>query len=68
MTTELLLGLAVAVGAGVVGSAAAGADPSVFSTLSCSCQQPAPTGSPIRNDAIARGIRQGLSDWPGVAG
>jgi hypothetical protein len=64
----MLIGVAIAVGAGVVGSATAGADPGAFSTLSCGCQQAAPTGSPARKDAIARGIRQGLSDWPAVAG
>ncbi|OBF44132.1 hypothetical protein A5787_13720 [Mycobacterium sp. 852002-50816_SCH5313054-b] len=64
----MLAGLAIALGFGVAGSAPAGADPGAFSTLSCSCQQAAPTGSPARKDAIARGIRQGLSDWPAVAG
>ncbi|WP_231999254.1 hypothetical protein [Mycobacterium sp. 1081908.1] len=68
MTSKMLVGLAICVGAGVVGSAPAGADPSVFGTLSCSCQRAAPAGSPARQDAIARGIRQGLSDRPAVAG
>ncbi len=66
--TKILIGLAAAVGAGVVASASAAADPSVFSTLSCSCQQAAPTASPVKKDAIARGIRQGLSDFPAVTG
>lgn len=68
LTTKMVAGLAIAIGAGVVGSATAGADPSAFSTLSCCCQQSAPAGSPARKDAIARGIRQGLSDRPTVAG
>ncbi|OBI20087.1 hypothetical protein A5712_18520 [Mycobacterium sp. E2327] len=68
LTSKVLIGVAVCVGAGVVGSATASADPSAFSSLSCSCQRTAPAGSPARQDAIARGIRQGLSDWPAVAG
>jgi hypothetical protein len=67
-TSTLLVGVAIAAGAGVVGSATAAADPDVFSTLSCSCQQAAPAGSPARKDAIARGIRQGLSDRPAATG
>jgi hypothetical protein len=67
-TSKILIGIAICVGAGVVGSATAGADPSVFSALSCSCQRAAPTGSPARQDAIARGIQQGLSDLPAVSG
>lgn len=68
LTSKILIGVAICVGAGVVGSATAGADPSAFSTLSCSCQRTASVGSPARQDAIARGIRQGLSDWPAAAG
>jgi hypothetical protein len=65
---KMVIGVAVALGAGVVGSATAAADPGAFNTLSCSCQKSAPAGSPARQDAIARGIRQGLSDFPAVAG
>lgn len=67
-TRTMLVGVAIAAGAGVIGSATAWADPGAFSTLSCSCQQPAPAGSQARKDAIARGIRQGLSDRPAVDG
>ncbi len=67
-TTTMLIGVAIAAGAGALGSATAAADPGAFSTLSCSCPQAAPAGSPARKDAIARGIRQGLSDWPAVTG
>jgi hypothetical protein len=56
------------VGVGGAGAARAAADPSAFSNLSCSCQRTAPAGSPARQDAIARGIRQGLSDLPARAG
>lgn len=67
-TSTMFIGVAISAGAAVVGSATAGADPGAFSTLSCSCEQAAPAGSPARKDAIARGIRQGLSDWPAVTG
>lgn len=66
--TKVVIGVAIALGAGVVGLTPAVADPGAFNTLSCSCQQAAPAGSPARKDAIARGIRQGLSDWPAVTG
>ena len=67
-TSTMLIGLAIAAGAGVLGSATAAADPGAFNTLSCNCQEAAPTGSPARKDAIAQGIREGLSDWPAVTG
>jgi hypothetical protein len=62
VTTEILIGAAIAVGFGVVEAAPVGADPSAFSALSCSCQVKAPAGSPPRSDEIARGIREGLAD------
>ncbi|ORV91592.1 hypothetical protein AWC11_10555 [Mycobacterium interjectum] len=66
--TTMVVGVAIVLGAGLFGLTPAVADPSAFSTLSCSCQQAAPAGSPARKEAIARGIRQGLSDLPAVAG
>jgi hypothetical protein len=68
--TRWLIGLAIAFGvgfvsgtvSGVLEAAPAGADPSPFNTLSCSCQESAPPGSPARRDEITRGLRQGLSD------
>lgn len=67
--TKTVICAAVAVGAGVgvgvVGATAApaGADPSAFGTLTCSCQATAPVGSKARRDEITRGIRQSLADW-----
>jgi hypothetical protein len=62
LTAKILIAVAIALGVGVAGSAPTDADPSAFSTLSCSCGAAAPAGSPVRKDAIAKGIRQGLSD------
>ncbi len=58
---EIVISVAIALGFGVTGTARAGADPSAFSTLRCNCQEHAPAGSPVRNDEITRGIRQGLA-------
>jgi hypothetical protein len=64
MVTKILIGVAIALGSGVVAAAPAGADPSAFSALSCSCQETAPAGSAARKDEITRGIQQSLSEWP----
>lgn len=52
----LLVGAAIAFGSG----APAGADPSPFSTLSSGCQDKGPAD----RDALMRGIRHGIADWP----
>jgi hypothetical protein len=62
VSTKTLIGVAVALCSGVVGSAPASADPTAFSTLRCNCHELAPAGSPVQRDEIARGVRQGLSD------
>ncbi|MCV7118741.1 hypothetical protein H7I93_16390 [Mycobacterium nebraskense] len=61
---RLLAYVAIAFGSGLVGAAPAGAEPSPFSTLSCSCQETAPAGSTARSDEIMRGIRRGEIGWP----
>jgi hypothetical protein len=63
MIPKLLVGVALAVGAAgfTAASATANADPSPFNTLSCSCQDQAPPGSPVLTDKIRQGIQQGLS-------
>lgn len=63
MIPKLLVGVALALGAAswTAASATANADPSPFSTLSCSCQEQAPPGSPVLTDNINQGIQQGLS-------
>lgn len=58
---EILVGAAIALGSGVGGAAPASADPDPFSTLSCSCQETAPAGSPALRDEINRGIAEGHS-------
>ena len=66
MNRTILVGVALVLAFSVGGAAPAAADPGAFNALNCSCQQAAPAGSPVRADAIARGILQGLSDGPAV--
>ncbi len=65
---RMLSGLAIATGCCVAGSAAAqadpdavGADPNPFGTLRCGCPETASGDGAERRDAIARGLREGLS-------
>ena len=60
MIARLLVGVVIALGASGWAAATANADPSPFSTLSCSCQEPAPAGSADFADGIEQGIQQGL--------
>ncbi|OIN78119.1 hypothetical protein [Mycobacterium malmoense] len=62
MVSKILVGAAAAVGAAVTAAAPAGADPSVFGVLSCSCRETAPANSPALTENLNRGIQQGLSD------
>ncbi|BBZ69052.1 hypothetical protein [Mycobacterium paraseoulense] len=64
LTVRTLAYLAIVLGSGLAGAAPAGADPSPFNTLSCSCPEAAPAGSAARNDEITRGIRRGELGWP----
>ena len=66
--TKILVGGAVALGFYVGGAAPAGADPNSmgsapnpFGTLTCSCRQTAPPGSPAAGEEIGRGLREGRS-------
>jgi hypothetical protein len=66
--TEILVGAAIALGAGLAAAAPAaagpttiGPDPSPYSTLGCNCRETAPAGSPQLSDNIRRGIREGLT-------
>lgn len=62
MIIKVLVSAAIAIGS--VGEAApASADPSPFGTLSCSCQDTAPAGSPALGEETDRGLRKGLSAW-----
>ncbi|WP_231989076.1 MULTISPECIES: hypothetical protein [unclassified Mycobacterium] len=67
MIPKLLVGVALILGAAGWTAASANADPSPFSTLSCSCQETAPAGSTTLTDKVDRGIQQGLSDLPAIA-
>lgn len=65
---NILVGAAIALGAGVAGAAPANADPNAigtnpnpFSALSCSCRETAPADSPALSEQIKRGLREGFS-------
>ena len=66
MIPKLLVGVALTLGAASWTAASANADPSPFSTLSCSCQETAPAGSSTLTDKVDWGIQQGLYDLPVV--
>jgi hypothetical protein len=61
VVSKILVSAALTVGAAVAIAAPAGADPSVFNDLSCSCPQTVSDGAPSVIDQINRGIRAGLS-------
>jgi hypothetical protein len=68
LITEILVGAAIALGAGLAAAApaaagpdATGTDPSPYGTLGCNCRESAPAGSPQLSDQINRGIREGLT-------
>ncbi|HTX96042.1 MAG TPA: hypothetical protein VME67_14960 [Mycobacterium sp.] len=58
---RIVVSAAIAVACGVGRAPPAGADPNPYGTLSSCCGQTAPAGSPVRTDAIDRGIRDGLA-------
>lgn len=60
MVSRILTGAAVAVGMAISIAAPAGADPSVFNDLSCSCPQTVSNGGSSVADQINRGIQSGL--------
>jgi len=64
MIAKIVVGSAIALGAVVGCAASASADPSPFGTLSCSCPETAPAGSPVLIEKIDQGIQQGLSGLP----
>jgi hypothetical protein len=74
--TKLLIGAAIAIGAGVVGAAPASAEPNVvggepnpYGTLGCNCRETAPPGSPDRMQEIDRGLWEGhTAVLPGLPG
>ena len=60
LITKTLIGAAIALGSAVGASGPASADPSLFGTLSCSCQGTAPASGPVLRREIDQGIQQGL--------
>ena len=66
MVSKILVSAALAVGVAVAIAAPAGADPSVFNDLSCSCPQTVSNGGPSVIDQIKRGIQSGLSGTDAV--
>jgi hypothetical protein len=61
VVSKILVSAALTVGAGVAIAAPAGADPSVFNDLSCSCPQTVSNGGSSVADQINRGIQSGLA-------
>jgi hypothetical protein len=63
---KVLIGNAIKVAAAVEVSAPAGAEPSAFNVLSCSCPQTVPNDSSRVRDQINQGIQDGLLDAQGI--
>ncbi|HTY33369.1 hypothetical protein [Mycobacterium sp.] len=61
MVSKILAGAALAVGAAVAIAVPAGADPSVFNDLSCSCPETVSNDGSSVADQIDRGIQSGLA-------
>ncbi len=61
MITKALLSGTIVLGVSLGFAAPAGADPSVFSDLSCSCPQTVSNGGSSVIDQIKRGIQAGLT-------
>jgi hypothetical protein len=62
LITKIVFTAAIALGAATAVAAPAGADPSLFGALSCSCTQPSdvPHGKPAVSDQLRQGIQRGL--------
>ena len=68
MITKVLFSAAIALGAAVGVATPAGADPSLFGILSCSCGEAvtAPDGGSAVTDQMNQGIRSGLDYLQGL--
>ena len=62
MITKFVFTAAIALSAATAVATPAGADPSLFGALSCSCTQPSdvPHGKPAVSDQLKQGIQSGL--------
>lgn len=61
MITKVLSSVAIAFGAAVAVATPAGADPSAFGVLNCSCEQVIPDGMTAVPDQTDLGIQNGLA-------
>ena len=67
MITKVLFSAAIALGIAIAVATPAGADPSSFGTLSCSCTPPVdvPHGKSAVKDQVNQGIHSGLGSLHG---
>jgi hypothetical protein len=65
--TKVLFSAAIALGAAVGVATPASADPSLFGTLSCSCEAVLDGGAAV-TDQMNLGIQSGLAYLPGIPG
>jgi hypothetical protein len=67
LITKVVVSAAITLGASLAAATPAGADPSSFGALGCSCTQPAdaPHGKPAVKDQVSRGIQSGLGSLHG---
>jgi len=63
---KLAFGAAITFVVAVGVAAPAGADPSVFGNLSCSCDQANRVSNSGPGDDVTRGVQNGLADLQGV--
>jgi hypothetical protein len=61
VVSRILVGAALAAGTAIAIAAPAGADPSVFNDLSCSCPQTVSNGGIPLIEQLQRGIQAGLT-------
>jgi hypothetical protein len=67
LITKVVVSVAITFGAALAVATPAGADPSAFGALGCSCTQPieVPHGKPAVKDHVSRGIQRGLGSLHG---
>jgi hypothetical protein len=67
LIAKVVFSAGIALGAAMAVATPAGADPSSFGTLGCSCTQPVdgPHGKPAVKDQVNQGIQSGLGSLHG---